>query len=341
MRIFRWSRYVALRCWGLVDARAAAAIIAPEHEDQVDWLRAIPYLAVHVACIGVIWTGCSLTAVLVCLAAYAARMFAITGFYHRYFSHRSFRTSRVVHFMFAVLADMSAQRGPIWWSAHHRRHHRHSDTAQDVHSPRHRGFWWSHFWWPTSRRNYWTTSDSVKDWEKFPELVLLDRFHTVPPILLAVGMFCLGCGLNSRWPELGTSGSQLLFWGFFVSTVCVYHGTFAINSLAHLWGSRRYATGDDSRNSLLLALLTFGEGWHNNHHFYPRSVRQGFYWWEIDLTYYVLKLMERLGLIWDLHVIPRTRRDKRALLVDEESDASDHGRAPATPAARMPGEQLV
>lgn len=257
----------------------------------VDWFRVLPFIGMHLACLGVLWVGWSWTAVWVAVALYAVRMFAITGFYHRYFSHRSYKTSRAAQFVFAVIGASSAQRGPLWWAAHHRHHHRHSDTEHDVHSPRHHGFWWAHMGWITAPGNFPTAFERVPDLTKYPELRFLDRFDILVPIALAVTLFLVG-------------GAQLLVWGFFISTVVLFHCTCFINSLAHQLGSQRYETGDDSRNSLLLALLTFGEGWHNNHHKYPGSARQGFFWWEIDLTYYGLALLQRLGIISDLRQPP-------------------------------------
>lgn len=257
----------------------------------VDWFRVIPFIAMHGACLGVIWVGWSWTAVGVAAGLYAIRMFAITGFYHRYFSHRSFKTSRPAQFAFAVLGASSAQRGPLWWAAHHRHHHRHSDTELDVHSPRHHGFWWAHMGWITAPGNFPTDFDAVRDLVKYPELRFLDRFDVLVPLALAAGLFVLG-------------GWQMLVWGFFISTVALFHCTCFINSLAHQLGTQRYETGDDSKNSLALALITFGEGWHNNHHKYPGSARQGFFWWEIDITYYGLQLLEKLRIIHDLRQPP-------------------------------------
>ena len=253
----------------------------------VDWFRVIPFIAVHAACLGVIWVGWSWSAIAVAASLYALRMFAITGFYHRYFSHRSFKTSRPAQFVFALLGASSAQRGPLWWAAHHRHHHRHSDTEHDVHSPRHHGFWWAHMGWITAPGNFPTNFEAVRDLAKYPELRFLDRFDIFVPFLLAVTLFLIG-----SW--------QLLVWGFFISTVVLFHCTCFINSLAHQMGTQRYDTGDDSRNSLLLALLTFGEGWHNNHHRYPGAARQGFFWWEVDITYYGLQMLEKLRIISDL-----------------------------------------
>jgi stearoyl-CoA desaturase (delta-9 desaturase) len=272
--------------------------------DSVDWARIVPFAGMHLACLGVIWVGASTVAVAVAVGLYVLRMFAITGFYHRYFSHRTFKASRGVQFAFALLGASAVQRGPIWWAAHHRHHHVHSDRPEDVHSPVQRGFLWSHMGWFLSRRHFVPDLSRVRDLLRYPELRWLDRFDILVPFALAVGLLAIGRVLDARWPELGTSGSQMLVWGFFISTVACYHGTYTINSLCHVWGRRRYQTGDNSRNNLLLALITLGEGWHNNHHRYPASARQGFYWWEIDLTYYGLRLLAALGLIRDLKQVP-------------------------------------
>jgi stearoyl-CoA desaturase (delta-9 desaturase) len=206
--------------------------------------------------------------------------------------------------MFAVIGNASAQRGPLWWASTHRHHHKHSDDEQDAHSPRVSGFWWSHLGWLTSNKHYVTDYEAIRDLAKFPELVFLNRFDWVVPALLGGGMYGLGALLGHFAPELGTSGWQMAIWGFFISTVVLLHGTLCINSLAHVMGGRRFNTKDDSRNNLLLALITLGEGWHNNHHRYMSSVRQGFYWWEIDITYYLLRLLSLFGIIWDLREVP-------------------------------------
>ncbi|MDE2277946.1 MAG: acyl-CoA desaturase [Xanthomonadaceae bacterium] len=272
--------------------------------DRIDWLRAAPFVALHLACLGVIWVGVSTTALAVAAALYALRMFALTGFYHRYFSHRTFRTSRPVQFAFAVIGAACVQRGPLWWAAHHRNHHRNADTRLDPHSPGVHGFLWSHMGWFLTPRAFRTELERVPDLAAYPELRWLDRYDIAVPVLLAVALYALGVLLEHLAPQLHTSGGQLLVWGFFVSTVVLFHATVTINSLAHRFGSRRFTTRDDSRNNPWLALLTFGEGWHNNHHYFPGSARQGFRWWEIDLTWYGLKLMALLGLVHDLKPVP-------------------------------------
>ena len=271
---------------------------------RVDWLRIMPLIGLHLACLAVFWVGWSWTAIAVCVFLYLVRMFAITAFYHRYFAHKAFKTTRAWQFVFAVVGNASVQRGPLWWAAHHRHHHRYTDQEQDVHSPIRHGFWWSHIGWFTSRANFATQMHYVKDWAKYPELRWLNRFDTVIPFLLALYLFAIG-ELLARWaPGLGTDGWQLLVWGFFISTVLLLHATLTINSLDHMYGTRRYDTPDTSRNNLLLSLITLGEGWHNNHHFYAVTARQGFFWWEIDITYYMLVVMARLGIVRDLRPVP-------------------------------------
>lgn len=305
-----WRRALtALVRW--FDTSAPEAV--PEAEARrIDWLRALPFIGLHLACLGVLVVGVSWFAVAVAVVLYAVRMFAITGFYHRYFSHKAFRTSRPVQFVFAVLGASSVQRGPLWWAAHHRQHHRASDTEADPHSPRQHGFWYSHMGWFLTRGAFRTDLEAVKDLARFPELRLLDRFDLLVPVLLAGGLFLLGAWLEDAAPGLGTNGPQLLVWGFFVSTVVLFHVTVTINSLAHRFGRRRFATRDDSRNNWFLALLTFGEGWHNNHHHYPGSARQGFRWWEYDFTYYGLKVLSLLRLVWDLKPVPEAFRRPQA-----------------------------
>jgi stearoyl-CoA desaturase (delta-9 desaturase) len=238
-----------------------------------------------------LWTGATAFDWILCAALYFLRLFCITAGYHRYFSHRAFRTSRAMQFVLAFGGAMAAQKGALWWAAHHRVHHRFSDQPGDVHSPK-QGFWWSHVGWILCRKNDETRFELIPDLARYPELRFLDQWHLLPPVVLGAACFLAG-------------GWSALFIGFFLSTVLTYHSTFCINSLTHLFGRRRYVTADTSRNSLLTALLTLGEGWHNNHHYYQASANMGFFWWEIDVSYYVLRLLARLGLVWDLRRPPR------------------------------------
>ncbi len=280
-----------------------------EGRPETEFDRWIPFFFLHAGCLLVFITGCSTTALTICIALYCIRMFAITGFYHRYFSHRTFKTGRIAQFIFAALGCLSVQRGPLWWAAHHRHHHAHSDDDDDVHSPVARSFLWSHIGWITSSKNMVTHYERVRDFDEFPELRFLNRFDWLMPTILFIALYSAGEYLRLNAPALHTSGMQLIAWGFFVSTAILFHATAAINSLAHCLGYRRFETNDNSKNNPLLALITFGEGWHNNHHQFSSCVRQGFTWWEIDLTYYGLLLLNFLGVISDLKPIPRMRNE--------------------------------
>jgi stearoyl-CoA desaturase (Delta-9 desaturase) len=248
---------------------------------------AIPFVIVHLACFAAIWTGVTVEALAIGAGLYWLRIFAIGAGYHRYFSHRAYETSRIFQLVLAAMAQTTAQKSVLWWAANHRDHHLHSDTELDVHSPRQMGFLYSHVGWIFSRGQETMNFNRIADFAKYPELMWLHRYEQVPAFVLAVICFAV-----AGWPGL--------IVGFFWSTVAVYHGTFCINSLAHLVGRRRYITGDDSRNNWLLAIITMGEGWHNNHHAFQSSARQGFRWWEYDPTFYLLTLLERLGLVWNL-----------------------------------------
>ena len=279
---------------------------------RYDLAGALPFVIVHLAALGAFWSGVTRAAVVCCAVLFFVRMFAVTGGYHRYFSHRTYKTSRVFQFVLAFLAQTTAQKGALWWAAHHRHHHRFSDQHGDLHSPVIDGFWYSHVGWlfnGTAATDY----SKIPDFAAFPELRFLNRYHLLPPIALGVATFLL----------LGWSG---LFIGFFLSTILTWHATFTINSLSHVFGKRRFATSDDSRNNWLLALLTLGEGWHNNHHRFAASTRQGFYWYEIDITYYVLKVLSWFRIVWDLRPVPAR--------ILEEGRALDAGLLPASDTER-------
>jgi stearoyl-CoA desaturase (Delta-9 desaturase) len=299
-----------------VDA-AKSRCDAPESlEPQKDYWKRVPFILVHLSLILLFWTGVSTVSLAVCAFLYVIRMFGITGGYHRYFSHRSYKTSRVFQFILAFIGATSAQRGPIWWASHHRHHHRHSDTELDVHPPKIYGFWWAHVGWVLSTDYLKAKFELMRDFLKYPEIVWLDKFHLIAPISLGIGTYYLGVALESYYPSLETNGLQMLICGFFLSTVLLYHGTFSINSLCHLFGKKRFETGDDSKNSFILAIITLGEGWHNNHHRYPGSERQGFYWWEVDIAHYTLRILAFLGIVWDLRSPPERiyEEAKRAII---------------------------
>lgn len=257
------------------------------------WIKNLPFIGMHLAVFLVFLPNvhATTTAIALCIANFFIRMFGITAGYHRYFAHRAFKTSRWFQFVMGWLGGMAMQKGPLWWAGHHRHHHQHSDQEEDVHSPHTHSVWQSHVGWILSKEHEFTDWKSMHDFSRFPEIRWLDRWNWVPGICLAVLCFLIG----------GISG---LVWGFFVSTVITYHATFCINSFTHIIGRVRYKTTDKSKNSLIMALITMGEGWHNNHHHYASSANMGFFWWEIDLSYCVLKVLAWCGLVWDLRGVP-------------------------------------
>jgi len=275
-----------------MDASPASAVGTEQRPRVLRSLTGMmPFILVHLACLGAIWTGVSYASLALCAGLYLVRMFGVTGGYHRYFSHRTYRMGRVMQFLMAFLAQSSAQKGVLWWAAHHRHHHRHSDEDDDVHSPRRDGVLYAHMGWVLSPNNDSPDLERVADLARYPELRWLSRWHLVPPILLGAAVFLLG-------------GAEMLVVGFLWSTVLLWHGTFTINSLSHVFGKQPYATGDDSRNNFLLALITLGEGWHNNHHYHQACTRQGFRWWQIDITYYLLRLLAVCRLVRGLKPVP-------------------------------------
>jgi stearoyl-CoA desaturase (delta-9 desaturase) len=262
--------------------------------EDINYPQTIPFVLIHLACLGVVVTGIDSYSVTMAIVLYFIRMWAICAGYHRYFSHRSFSSSRAFQFCLAFLAQTTVQNDVIWWAAKHREHHRFSDTDLDVHSARHQGFFYAHMGWFFARRTGSSRTavlNGVSDLTKYPELVWLQKFDTVPAVVLAIITFLLHGWIG-------------LVVGFFWSTVALYQATFSINTFAHLYGRQRYVTGDDSRNSWLLSLITLGEGWHNNHHAFQASARQGFRWWEIDITFYTLQVLSWIGVVWDVKSPP-------------------------------------
>jgi stearoyl-CoA desaturase (delta-9 desaturase) len=296
---------------------------ADDEHDDIIYPSAIPFILVHLGCFAAIWTGVTWQALVICVTLYWLRIFVIGAGYHRYFSHRSYTTSRAFQFVLALMCQTTAQKSVIWWASKHRHHHLHSDTEHDVHSPRHHGFIYSHLGWIFARKHTDPDFAKVADLTRYPELMWLHKVEVVPAVVLA-GL----CYLVAGWPGLVV--------GFLWSTVLVYHGTFCINSLAHVSGSKRYVTGDDSRNNFFLAIVTMGEGWHNNHHAYQSSVRQGFKWWEIDPTYYLLCALSWIGLVWDLKTPPEP-----VLRNEQRLGAKVINRAAEELAARFNSERIA
>ena len=258
------------------------------------------FVAMHLALFLVFAVPLSWKVGALAIGGYVLRMWAVTAGYHRYFAHRSYKTGRAFQFVLAVLGATTMQNGPIWWASVHRRHHKDSDGPGDPHSPAKRGLGYAHVRWAFDLTLPAPRNDSnVTDLTRYPELRWIDRHDWIPLGLYAVACAALG----------GVSG---FVWGFVVSTLAVFHATMLINSLAHFWGTRPYATGDDSRNNALLAVLTLGEGWHNNHHHYMSSARQGFAWWEIDVSYYVLRALACFGVVWSIREPPQSVVKARA-----------------------------
>jgi stearoyl-CoA desaturase (delta-9 desaturase) len=296
---------------------------ADDVHDDIIYPSTIPFILVHLGCFAAIWTGVTWQALALCVTLYWLRIFAIGAGYHRYFSHRSYSTSRAFQFVLAFMSQTTTQKSVIWWASKHRHHHLYSDTGHDVHSPRHHGFIYSHLGWIFSRKHDEPDFAKVSDLTRYPELMWLHKVEVLPAVLLA-GL----CFLLAGWSGLVV--------GFLWSTVLVYHATFCINSLAHVSGRKRYVTGDDSRNNWLLAIFTMGEGWHNNHHAYQSSVRQGFKWWEFDPTYYLLRALSWTGLVWDLKTPPEP-----VLRNEQRLGAKVINRAAEELAARFNSERIA
>jgi stearoyl-CoA desaturase (delta-9 desaturase) len=277
--------------------------ITKQHRERPKWLHEMDFMGMHLIPLLAFFTHVTAFDWILCAALYVVRMFFVTGGYHRYFSHRAFKTSRFFQFILAGGAQSSFQKGVLWWAANHRIHHKHSDTPEDPHSANLYGFWYAHIGWIMGPEYKPTRYDLIKDM-KNKELYWLNKYHFVPPVVLALAVYLVGNKVNGTGFFDWGAGVSTLLIGFFLSTIILFHGTFTINSLMHKIGKQRYKTGDQSRNSLVLALVTLGEGWHNNHHYYQSAAQQGFYWWEIDITYYIIRTLGALGIVWDIRGVP-------------------------------------
>ncbi|TGL48177.1 acyl-CoA desaturase [Leptospira kemamanensis] len=271
---------------------SASSSVEPVVKEQAPLLFLILFFLVQATVLTVFTVPFSWALVWVAVGSYFLRMFGITAAYHRYFSHSSFKTSRVFQFVLAWIGSMSMQKGVLWWAAHHRNHHKYSDTEKDIHSPSRKGFWYSHMFWFLRDDYNDYEAKLIPDFYKFPELRWLDRYHWIPPLTYAILLYVVG-------------GWGWLVYGYAVSTFILGHATWTINSLSHVYGSVRFDSRDTSKNNVWLALLTMGEGWHNNHHYYCSSANQGFYWYEIDMSYYILKFLSWFGIVWDLKKPPQ------------------------------------
>lgn len=264
----------------------------------------------HIACLGVIFTGTSTAAVATAIGMYIFRGMGITAGYHRLLAHRSFKANRFVQFIFALAGSLAVQGGPIWWVAHHRSHHRDTDTEEDIHSPVTHGMWKAHMGWMMTDEAFNENGANSRDLHKFPELKFLQRYYVWLILLEMISMFALGSWMAWAFPESGTSGMQMLVWGFFISTVFTWHVTFMVNSVCHRWGAQPYDTKDASTNNVFIGVLGFGEGWHNNHHFYPNSARHGLRWWQVDVTWYLIRTLQAIGVVSEAK-LPKELRDRK------------------------------
>jgi stearoyl-CoA desaturase (delta-9 desaturase) len=283
--------------------------------NRADHLKSLPFTLLHVvALVTPFFVGITWGDVALCIFMYYLRMFGITAGYHRYFSHRAYKTGRIFQFLLAFLGTTAMQKGVLWWAAHHRKHHKYSDQPEDIHSPVQNTLYWAHVGWILSRRYDATDWARIQDFAKYPELRWLNKYYVLPPMF---GGFLLY--LYNGWAGF--------VWGGLVSSVLLWHGTFTINSLSHVWGSRRYKTTDDSRNNPVLAMITMGEGWHNNHHYYQSTANQGFFWWEVDLSYYILRALSVFGIVWDLRTPPKHILEN----VDKDRDKGGRGAGSVRP----------
>ena len=295
------------------DCRRGPAVARPVEKtgaaevSEVTWLSgrhiafALPLILTHLACGLVLFAGTSKPALVVFIISSAVQLFGITTGYHRLLAHRSFKTSRTFRLVLAVCGVLAGQNGPLWWVGHHRYHHRHADRDDDAHSPRH-GLFWSHMGWLFSPLCVRVRRHLVTDLARCRELVLIERYSYA--INLAYALSLYSCGRTWHAVDPDANGLQFVVWGTIISTVFAYHAIWSANSICHRYGSRRYPLPDASRNNFFVSLITFGDGWHHNHHFCPYSARHGFRWWELDLNFAVLKLLSRVGLVWDLKMPP-------------------------------------
>ena len=272
--------------------------------EKLSLIVSLPFLSVHIGAIYALTISPSPFALFMVFLMYFIRMFGITAGFHRLFSHRSFKTNRAFQFFLAYAATCSAQMGPIWWASHHRHHHKYTEQIEDPHTPTLKGFFWAHVGWIMSPVNSPTKEEYVGDLMKYPELKWLDKYHYFAPFSLVILLYGLGEFMAVNYAQYNTNGMELVLWGFFVSTVLLYHATFMVNSVCHVFGHRTYDTKDGSVNNFLVAILTLGEGWHNNHHAFPNSEKQGHKWYQIDISHYILWCLSKIGVVWKIRDVP-------------------------------------
>ncbi len=273
-------------------APAAAAKKTGLRWTSIVWIAGL-HAGVLLAPFTFTWSGLVVFGIL-----YVVTGLGVTLGYHRLLTHRSFTTPKWVEYALTLCGVLANEGGPLSWVAGHRKHHRYSDRDGDPHSPN-KGFWWAQVGWWTHRDPVLDDPvlgiQNVKDLTRDPVHRFLERWQILPPLALAASLYALG-----EW--WGGVGLSWVVWGIFVRTVSVFHATWLVNSAAHIWGYRNFETKDRSTNLWWVALLTFGEGWHNNHHAHQRSARHGLRWWEVDPTYLCVRLLGVVGLATNIHV---------------------------------------
>jgi stearoyl-CoA desaturase (delta-9 desaturase) len=274
-------------------------------------------LGVHGLCLLTPFVALSWRIAAISAGCYVLQVLGITAGYHRYFSHRAFRTSRIFQFVLAWLGCSAMQNGPLWWASGHRRHHRFSDKPGDPHSPVLGGFWHAHLGWVLDGSNDHPDLSNVRDFTGFVELRLLDEWKWVPTLVTGVASVLL-----FGWPGL--------VWVFGVATTLAFHAPLFVNSLGHLRGRQRFETNDSSRNNALLGVLVLGEGWHNNHHHAQGLARHGLAWWEIDVTYYAIRALQLVRVVWCV-------REPGARVARDTSGRRVSRASPASPSATATG----
>ena len=262
------------------------------YQHGVNWVTAIAMTAFHVGAVAAFFYV-DLGAVLVAVVLWAvAGMLGIGMGYHRLLTHRGYQTSRWVEYFLTLCGTLALEGGPIFWTAVHRIHHQKSDHEGDPHTPR-EGTLWAHMGWiflgEGLHQDAAVLNHYVPDLASDPFHMWLSRWHWLSNVVVGLALLAWG-------------GVAYVLWGIFFRTTWGLHSTWLVNSATHLWGSRRFKTRDDSTNNWWVALLTFGEGWHNNHHAHPTSARHGLAWYELDLNWIGIKTLEALGLAWDLKV---------------------------------------
>lgn len=265
--------------------------------------------AFHLACLGAFYTGVSTAALVAAIFMYVFRGIGITAGFHRLLAHRSFKTNRLVQFILALMGSMAVQGGPLWWVAHHRHHHAETETEEDIHSPVTHGMWQAHMGWMMTDAAFNEKGANSRDLHKFPEIKFLQRHYVWLVIAQPAILFAIGAALGEAY---NTSGLQMMVWGFFISTVFTWHVTFMVNSVCHRWGAQPYDTGDASTNNVFIGVLGFGEGWHNNHHYYPSSARHGLQWWQFDVTWWLIRTLQLVGLASDPKIPLEFRKEQKA-----------------------------